>query len=378
MELKKREHIGWVDLLRVIACFLVVFSHCCDPFVAQFENDRGTFLAGVFSGSFVRPCVPLFAMMTGVLLFPVRLSMAEFYKKRIKRILLPLVFWSIALPFLYYVYLNFIATTQSPLIAPENFTLDATLHKMYTFLFNFTYDTTPLWYLYMLIGLYFIIPILGVWLNQASQRDIQLFLGVWGISLVLPYIKMAAPLLGYEGNYGNMGLFGVCDWNDYGTFYYVSGFVGYLVLAHYLVKYPLSWSWGKTWAIAIPMFLAGYAVTSLGFILTQNYFPGNYAYLEIVWYFAGINVFLMTFPVFVIVQKSHVASSAVLSRIASLTFGIYLCHFVFVQVAFDWIGTISALPVVARIFGMACIAFLISYGVAWGMGRFKLTRRFIQ
>lgn len=378
MELKKREHIGWVDLLRVIACFLVVFSHCCDPFVAQFENDRGTFLAGVFSGSFVRPCVPLFAMMTGVLLFPVRLNMAEFYKKRIKRILLPLVFWSIALPFLYYVYLNFIATTQSPLIALENFTLDATLHKMYTFLFNFTYDTTPLWYLYMLIGLYFIIPILGVWLNQASQRDMQLFLGVWGISLVLPYIKMAAPLLGYEGNYGNMGLFGVCDWNDYGTFYYVSGFVGYLVLAHYLVKYPLSWSWGKTWAIAIPMFLAGYAVTSLGFILTQNYFPGNYAYLEIVWYFAGINVFLMTFPVFVIVQKSHVASSAVLSRIASLTFGIYLCHFVFVQVAFDWIGTISALPVVARIFGMACIAFLISYGVAWGMGRFKPTRRFIQ
>lgn len=378
MELKKRENIGWVDLLRIIACFLVVFSHSCDPFVAQFGNDRGTFLAGVFSGSFVRPCVPLFAMMTGVLLFPVRLSMGEFYKKRIKRVLLPLFFWSIALPVLYYVYLNFIGTTQNPLIIPENFTLDATLHKMYTFLFNFTYDTTPLWYLYMLIGLYLIIPILGVWLNQASQRDIQLFLCMWGISLVLPYLKMAAPLLGYEGNYGNMGLFGVCDWNNYGTFYYVSGFVGYLVLAHYLAKYPLTWSWGKTWAIAIPMFLIGYAITSFGYIVTQNYFPGNYAYLEIVWYFAGINVFLMTFPVFVIVQKCNIASSPVLSRIASLTFGIYLCHFVFVQVAFDLIGTISALPVVVRIFGMACIAFLISYAVAWGMGRFKLTRRFIM
>lgn len=378
MELKKREHIGWVDLLRIIACFLVVFSHSCDPFVAQFENDRGAFLAGVFSGSFVRPCVPLFAMMTGVLLFPVRLGMTEFYKKRITRILLPLVFWSLALPLLYYVYLNYIGTTQSPVIAPDDFTLEATLHKMYTFIFNFTYDTTPLWYLYMLIGLYLIIPILGVWLNQASQRDVKLFLGMWGISLVLPYIKMTAPLLGYEGNYGNMGLFGVCDWNDYGTFYYVSGFVGYLVLAHYLVKYPLTWSWRKTWAIAIPMFLTGYAVTSLGFIMTQNYFPGNYAYLEIVWYFAGINVFLMTFPVFVLVQKSRVASSAVLSRIASLTFGIYLCHFIFVQVAFDLIGTIAALPVVVRIFGMACIAFLISYAVAWGMGRFKLTRRFIS
>lgn len=32
-----RERIGWVDLLRVIACFLVVFSHSCDAFVAVFE-----------------------------------------------------------------------------------------------------------------------------------------------------------------------------------------------------------------------------------------------------------------------------------------------------------------------------------------------------
>lgn len=52
MEISKRENIGWVDLLRVVACFLVVFSHCCDPFVAQFDNDRSTFLTGVFSGSF--------------------------------------------------------------------------------------------------------------------------------------------------------------------------------------------------------------------------------------------------------------------------------------------------------------------------------------
>ena len=39
-----RERIGWVDLLRVIACFLVVVSHCCDPFVAVFDSDRATFL----------------------------------------------------------------------------------------------------------------------------------------------------------------------------------------------------------------------------------------------------------------------------------------------------------------------------------------------
>lgn len=79
--------------------------------------------------------------------------------------------------------------------------------------------------------------------------------------------------------------------------YYVSGFIGYLILAHYLVKYPLQWSWRKTLAIGIPMFVTGYAITFGGYLIMQEYFPGNYAYLEIVWLFGGINVFMMTFPV---------------------------------------------------------------------------------
>lgn len=61
--------------------FLVVFAHCCDPFVARFDTDRPTFLQGCALGSAVRCCVPLFVMMTGVLLFPVRNGMSEFYKK---------------------------------------------------------------------------------------------------------------------------------------------------------------------------------------------------------------------------------------------------------------------------------------------------------
>lgn len=378
MEFQKRGNIGWVDLLRIIACFLVVLSHCCDPFVGQFDNDRTSFLTGAFTGSFVRACVPLFVMMSGVLLFPVRLEMGEFYRKRIGRIVVPLIFWSVMLPFLYYVYLNFMVSSVSPSIAPENFTLGATLMKLYTFIFNFTYDTTPLWYLYMLIGLYFIIPILNTWMEHAKQKDIRLFLWIWGISLVLPYLKMAAPLLGYTGNYGNMGLLGECDWNIYGMFYYVSGFVGYLVLAYYLVKYPLSWSWKCTLGITVPMFLVGYTITSLGFVLTQKYFPGSYANLEIIWYFSGINVFMMTFPVFVIVQKLNVPSATWLSRLASLTFGIYLCHFVFVQVAYDLLGTVSGLPVIVRILGMACLAFGVSWLLVWGMKAFSWTRRLVM
>lgn len=203
----RREHIGWVDLLRVLACFLVVFAHCCDPFVGQLDADRGAFLTGAFAGSLVRCSVPLFVMMTGVLLLPVGEGMGAFYRRRIGRIVPPLLFWSLALPLLFFAYLHtFGAATQSPTVDPASYTVRQLVVRLYTFVFNFNYDTTPLWYLYMLVGLYLVMPVLGAWLRQASQRDLQLFLAVWGAALLLPYVEVAAPLLGYAGNGGNMGL----------------------------------------------------------------------------------------------------------------------------------------------------------------------------
>ena len=378
MEKKVRENIGWIDLLRVIACFLVVFSHCCDPFVAQFDADRESFLTGVFCGSLVRPCVPLFVMMTGVLLFPVNDTLSSFYKKRIGRIIPPLIFWSIALPLLFFIYLTYVNPgTANPAIASEH-TLQATLTKFFTFLFNFNYDTTPLWYLYMLIGLYLVMPIVSVWMQQASKKDMQLVLLVWGAALLIPYIEMAAPLLGYAGNYGNFGIWGVCDWNDYGMFYYFSGVVGYLVLAHYLMKYPLQWSWKKMLFITVPMFVVGYLITSVGYVLTQAKFPGNYAYLEIVWYFAGINVFMMTFAFFVIVQKLQIRSRRWLSALASLTFGIYLCHFVFMVVSYDLFDLEADIPYVVRILLMAVTTFVISAVLTYAMKKVRFLKVFVS
>lgn len=379
MEIQKKESIGWIDLLRVIACFLVVFAHCCDPFVAEFDADRTSFLTGVLSGSFVRSCVPLFVMMTGVLLLPIRMDMSTFYRKRIGRLIPPFIFWSLALPILFFVYLNYVhPATLNPAISLPNHQLNELWVKLYTFIFNFNFDTTPMWYLYMLIGLYLIMPIVNGWLQNASRKDLRLFLSVWGISLFLPYLKMLAPVLGYPGNYGNMGILGICDWNEYGTFYYFSGFLGYLILAYYLVKYPLDWSWKKLLGITIPMFLVGYFITAYGYLLTQQLFPGNYANLEIIWYFAGINVFMMTFPVFVIVQKLKVQPSAWMSRLASFTFGIYLCHFVFVAISYDVFDTSFPLPPMVRIIGMTFLSFFLSYAVVWAMARFKLTSRFVK
>lgn len=375
----EKAHFGWVDLLRIIACFLVVVSHSGDPFVAQFDNNPDEFLTGALVGSLMRICVPLFAMMSGVLLLPVKMEMGEFYSKRAKRILIPLIFWSVALPVLYFLYVNYlIPQSVNPALTLENYTWEATLQRMYLFVFNFNYDTTPLWYLYMLIGLYLFMPIISPWLMQASQKDMKRFLYIWAFSTLIPYIQMAAPYLGYTGNYGSMGLFGVCEWNAYGTFYYFSGFLGYIVLAYYLVRFPITWSWTKTLSITIPLFIIGYAITAFGFILTQKYYPGSYANLEIIWYFSGANVLMMTISIFIIVQKIKIESTPLLRKLAALTFGVYLCHFIFVQFAYDMIYPNVNAPAFVKIILIAIFSSLISLLVAWLFSLNKYTRKTIM
>ena len=126
-----------------------------------------------------------------------------------------------------------------------------------------------------------------VWPQRASRSELKTLLGVWGVTLLLPYAKMFAPMLGYTGNFGNMGLYGVCDCNEFGnvTIPFL-GFAGYLVLdttRRILCRTGMRW----TLAVCIPMFIAGYLITAFGYVARQNHFPGNYAYLEMRLVFRG-------------------------------------------------------------------------------------------
>ncbi|MDE6513173.1 MAG: acyltransferase [Muribaculaceae bacterium] len=373
--------IEWVDLLRVVACFLVVLSHACDPFVGQFDNDRTAFLTGTGIGSLVRPCVPLFVMMTGVLLLPVGerdRSLTAFYRRRLGRLVIPLAFWSIMLPIMGYCYFNFVnPDTANAMLAGGLYETERFIPRMWTWIFNFNYDTTALWYLYMLVGLYLIMPILNAWLVSASRRDIRTVLCIWIASLLLPYVNMAAPALGYEGNYGNFGLLGVCDWNAYGSFYYLSGFIGYIILAYYLKTWPLQWSGAKTAAVMLPMFAVGYAITFGGYVAVQAIHPGDYAFLEVIWLFCGINVFMMTLPVFVLIQRLKFRPRRWIATLASLTFGIYLIHFPLESVAYD-IFAATCLPYWARILSASVAVFAVTAAIARLLQLWPPTRRLIS
>ena len=372
-------HVGWIDLLRVVACVAVVLAHNCDAFVGQFLVDPVSFYTGTAIGSLMRPSVPLFVMITAVLLLPVRstITLPSFYRRRVGRIVVPLIFWSIALPLLTWLYFAvFSPGTQNPIVDLSSYNSSSVWHRIATFIFNFNFDTTPLWYLYMLVGLYLIMPVISTWLEKASPAEIRTLLWVWLISLFLPYVEKVAPLLGYVGNYGNMGILGVCDWNPYGTFYYLSGFVGYAVLAYYLRTYPLRWSSARLAAVCIPSFLIGYAITFLGFVEINTSYPGDYSMLEIIWYFCSINVVMMTVPVFILFSRLHFSAPSWLSSLAGLTFGIYLCHFVFVFFAYDLLAS-TGWPYWIRIFGGCTVSFACAAALTWIFSIWRPTRRLV-
>ncbi len=133
----------------------------------------------------------------------------------------------------------------------------------------------------------------------------------------------------------------------------------------------------KTLAIALPIFVVGYLITVFSFIVMQDYFPGNYEYLEMVWYFTGINVAMMTVSVFLIVQKSKIRYSKSLASFSSLMFGVYLIHFIVVQAVYDvFIG--SSIHPFIQILSIAIISFAISYIIAVPLKKWKLTRSFVS
>lgn len=367
-----RDEIVWISVLRIVACFLVVIAHCCDPFVSGTSAEG--FNAGALWGTLCRVSVPLFIMISGVLLLPTNFGFSEFCSRRLKRIVVPFVFWSLVSPWLFYIFTQSVDTVNPTVIA-ENHTLLATIQASYLWLFNFSYSTIPYWYIYMMIGVYLIIPLISDWLRSASRRDLRIVLGIWLFTTVLPYIQAALPMLGYAGNYGSMGIYGECSWNMFTTFEYVSGFLGYALLAHYLVRYPLSWSLSKTLVIGGLIFLSGFLITFYGFHYTRDNFPENFNMLEVIWSFTNLNVVMMTVSVFMIFQKIRFSSRRWVSSLSAATYGIFLVHFVIVHMVYELVFQNLVFNPILQILVIGLISFALTSVVVVVLRSIPLFRR---
>ncbi|RHR43143.1 MULTISPECIES: acyltransferase [Parabacteroides] len=359
-------HIVWLDVMRFVAMFTVVCCHCADPFnfyTGEIPDNIGEIkFWGAAYGAFLRPCVPLFVMITGALLLPVKGEASVFYKKRIPRVLWPFLIWSVLynlFPWFtgvlglnsdvildFFPYSGEEATQQS---------LSVSLKNIAEIPLNFSLLDVHMWYIYLLIGLYLYLPIFSAWVEKASDKAKLWFLAAWGITTLLPYY--------YE--YVSPYLWGTCSWNSYGMLYYFAGFNGYLMLGHYLRK--LEWPVGKILAIGIPMFVIGYAVTFFGFRHVTSLPEFSDELLELFFTYNSLNVVMMTAPIFMLIKKVNIKSLTLQKALANLTlcgFGVYMVHFFFTGPSVIVMRTIG-IPVCLQIPCAAVLAFSVSWVIVY-------------
>ena len=355
------QRVVFLDYLRFFACLMVLVVHCCEPF---YLGGPGTYIASIGDAlwmgaidSACRAAVPLFVLASSYLLFPVQGDVSRFFRRRVERVLIPLVVWML-------LYAFFPLTALSPLLGGEAEQMSV-VDNLKQLVFNFVPHAGHLWFVYMLIGVYMVMPLLSPWVERASRRAHHIFLGVWFFTTLMPFFsRIAADWV------GNPELWGDCPWNEFGAMHYVSGFVGYLVLGHYLRKFVGELSWKKTLAWAIPLWLVGYAIT-LGclwlFLPTSaaSYpFEAPYQFavdMEMSWGFCSTGVALTTVAYFLIIRK--LCSTGWLYRhivlpVSKRSYGIYLMHMFVLTPVVVWLRSMG-LPTV----GVICLGAVLTYSI---------------
>ena len=223
-----------IDILKAIAIFGVIIIHTCSY---NYEIASVNWITSVFWGSAARASVPIFFMCSGALLLAPRknFSTKRFFKKKVLRILVAMLFWAMA----YKVF---------HLLVGHNLSI-ANIFQSFkeVLLFNQEFH---LYFLQIILIVYLFLPITKIITEHATKRQLEYSLVLWfALGIVFPtvYIYWPFTLL-----------------SDIPMQYKISmtySAIGYGLLGYYLKQYPLQNRKGYT------------VLTIIGFLIT---FGGTY------------------------------------------------------------------------------------------------------
>jgi surface polysaccharide O-acyltransferase-like enzyme len=302
----RKEIVSWIDLIRVAAIYLVVTVHVSGQLTnvwGEIPTDQW-FLASLYGG-IARVCVPLFFMISGYLLLPRSESLRDFYVKRIPKILIPLLAWSL-------IYLGWYCGNHANTCTPS-------------FVWNLLLVQGAyyhLWFLYTLLGIYLIMPVLRLMFRPEIDRQllwylILLWLIFQGV-LTLAYkfwnfkINLSAPLAG--------------------------GYIGYFVLGYLLGGVALA-------RPRIVLSAMVWVLSTLGTIIGTYLLTRAAGKFDNFFYdFVTLNVILASGAAFLLLRwlsetKLFMSANAqTATRILAVSaFGIYLVHPLVIEVLSGWI-----------------------------------------
>jgi surface polysaccharide O-acyltransferase-like enzyme len=330
-----------VDLIRTVAIVLVILLHAStEPYTKiELMSPQGVQIwwASNIYDSIARVCIPLFVMLAGALLLqpsksdePIRV----FYKKRWARIGLPVIFWGI----LYFAW--------GFLVDGKTFDADSVVQGVLTGPYY------QFWFLYLLVGLYILTPILRVFMKHASNRILKYALFVWFIgTAVMPLLTLFGPYY-LSAN-----------------FFVFTGWIGYFVLGAYLLKIRVSQKilivgliGGSLWTI-IGTYLT---VGSLGESFSHFFYDGFS--INIIIASAALFLLLMAVPTQNL-QEKHPIINCLIKLISANTLPIFLLHVIVLEtlqngylgltISITSMNPLLAIPLITGLTLLICLAVIV-------------------
>jgi surface polysaccharide O-acyltransferase-like enzyme len=283
-----------VDVIRTVAIIMVIFLHATADLTVmqmnQFEIIRWS-VNDVYQ-SIGRIGIPLFVMLSGALLLQPEKhdTLATFFKKRWARIGLPWIFWGAA----YFVW-DFFVLNQP--LTPSTIAQGILFGPYYNF-----------WYLYMLLGIYLLTPVLRILLPKIKPVNIKRSMGFWFI---------CAAILPFAGALTTYSLFTNTLTSASWVGYLLFGLVGYFVIGAFLLNVRIRRSFLSI-LVAI-----GVALTAISIYIIESPILGNRDIFSFTVYFgpwtilAAVALFLLLNTIKVPAQTAIPSKGCKLIRVIS-------------------------------------------------------------
>lgn len=346
----KKERLIHFDILRILACFSVVMLHSAAVCWYDLPVDSTDWLIVNSYNAIVRFGVPIFVMISGVLFLTSEneINLERLYSHNILRLIGIYLLWSAA-----YGLYDCTKSDWSVL------TLNDILTEVYAGRYH-------LWYLPMIIGFYMLMPIIKKWLVHAGKKDVQYYLGLFLVFQIGRWTVMAIK---------------PTEWLNFlwksVEVQNMIGYLGYLILGYYIVRYGIPSKWHK-WVYIGGVFGAFANIGLSNFKSVQQ----GYADSEIYDSF-GMFTFLMILAIFLFfvekVSKMRVPAGLgkLIQEVSKATLGIYLVHLIWMEhLQSKGIHSMTITPVLGVPL-LALVCFLLSYACAALLRRIPIVGKYI-
>lgn len=343
-----RQRIIYFDFLRILAILGVMTIHIAGQNWDSIDATSFQWQTFNFFDSVVRWSVPVFVMISGALFLGGDVNIEKIYKKNILRIITAFIFWSV----LYAA----ISLTQGSNIK------DACV--------QIVKGHFHMWFLYMIIGLYLIIPFVKRIIESQSLIKYFLILGLI-FTFVIP---QGITLLKFI----NEPIANVFDSiSKKISFHFTLGYVFYFILGYYLSKINIS---KKARHIIYILSILGFATTILG----NSFFATYYNETQSLYGYFTLNVMLESLGVFVFV-KYNIApinfsdkAKTIITRLSKYSFGAYLVHAMVIEQLQNLFGlhTLSFNPVLSIVVILLIVS-VVSFVISWACNSIPLLKKYI-